>query len=95
MAQAPDADDADPGDHPEFRAGSVSLFGVSNASDPDGKHAGSGLNLTLEITDIVDKLHLSGNFNADDLSVHIVPLEEVSEAANIRIGRLSLHRQFK
>ncbi len=85
---------ADPADNAEHRAGAVSLFGVSEASDPAGRHGGGGINATLEITDIVDKLHLGGNFDVEELSVQIVPMGNISEAAKVRIGRISIYRQF-
>lgn len=84
---------ANPSDHPENLAGTVSLFGVSRASDPDDSHAGSGLTLTVEITDVVDRLHLGNAFDVKDLSVHLVPITEVPEAAATEIGRISVYRQ--
>ena len=39
-----------PGQHPELLAGSVGLFGLRQASAPDGKHGGKGMNFTLDIT---------------------------------------------
>ncbi|MHC1559974.1 tyrosinase family protein [Actinomycetospora sp. C-140] len=74
-------------------AGGVSLFGVSAASDPAGEHAGSGLDIVLEITRIVDALHLDDAFDVDDLEVRIVPVTPVPEDADITIGRVGLYRQ--
>ena len=85
--------DGDPADHPENLAGTVSLFGLSRASDENDLHAGSGLNLTVEITAVVDRLHLGGGFDADDLSVHMVPITPVPAAAQIKIGRISIYRE--
>jgi len=82
-----------PADHPERLAGSVSLFGVAKASIVDGEHAGQGVTLDLEITDIVDTLHLSGALNAGPLDVRIVPLNPIPETAKITIGRVSIFRQ--
>jgi tyrosinase len=84
---------ASPVDHPELRAGSVALFGVSEASLPDGEHAGQGLTLVLDITKIVDALHLNNALDVDSLDVRIVPLNPVPEAAKISVGRMSLFRQ--
>ena len=86
---------ADPGKNKEYLAGSVSLFGVSQASDPAGKHAGNGITYTLEITKVVDKLHLDHNFDADKLSVDFVPLGNIPDAAKVKIGRISVYRQFE
>ena len=76
-------------------AGGVSLFGVSQASDPDGSHAGNGITFTLEITKIIDKLHLGGDFDVDQLSVEFVPLDTIPDTAEVRIGRISVFRQFE
>lgn len=82
-----------PGDHPELLAGSVALFGLRRASRKDGEHAGQGLSFTLDITDIVDALHLGKQLNADSLHVTIVPNRAVPEQAEITIGRVSVYRQ--
>lgn len=86
---------ADPVGDRDYLAGSVALFGVSQASDADGRHAGNGITYNLDITRIVDKLHLVGAFDADDLSVYLVPMGTIPEAAKVRIGRISVYRQFE
>ena len=74
-------------------AGSIALFGVRKATQADEEHAGKGLTFVLEITKIVDELHLSNAFNADALDVRIAPLNPVPEEANVSIGRISIFRQ--
>lgn len=86
---------ADPVGDKDYLAGTVALFGVSQASDPAGGHAGNGITYTLEITRIVDKLHLSDTFDVNELSVYLVPFENIPEAAKVRIGRISIYRQFE
>jgi len=86
-------DDANPADHPERLAGSVALFGVRKASLADGEHAGQGLTFVLEITNIVDALHLNSALDVDALDVRIVPVRPVPEEAQISIGRVSIFRQ--
>ena len=49
---------AKPGDHPELLAGSVGLFGLRKSSLPDSAHGGQGLTFVIDITKIVDALHL-------------------------------------
>jgi tyrosinase len=83
--------DADPADHPDRLAGTVSLFGVSAASDPDGPTAGSGINQVMEITEIVDALHLSGD-GLERLDVRFVPATPAGSGANVSIGRLSVFK---
>jgi tyrosinase len=86
-------DGADPAQHPDNLAGSIALFGVRKASLADAKHAGDGLTFVLEITHVIDKLHLSGALNAAQLDVRLVPRNPVPEGAKISIGRISVFRQ--
>ena len=86
-------DGADPARYPDHLAGSVSLFGVSKATSADTEHAGDGLTLVLEITHVIDTLHLAGALDASQLHVRLVPLNPVPEAAQISIGRISVVRQ--
>ena len=84
---------ASPEDHPERMAGSIALFGVRKASLPTGEHGGQGLTFVLEITKIVDALHLDNAFDINSLDVHLVPTRPVPEAAQVSIGRISVFRQ--
>jgi tyrosinase len=84
---------AKPSDHPELFAGSIGLFGLQRASAADGKHGGGGLNLVLDITDIVDALHLKNALNVDSLNVRIVPEPQVRDEDQITVGRVSIYRQ--
>jgi tyrosinase len=84
---------AKPADHPELMAGSVGLFGLSNATSDDGTHGGRGLNFVLEITKIVDAMHLNNALGVDSLQVTIVPHRPVPTAAEITVGRVSIYRQ--
>jgi len=81
-----------PGDHPELLAGTVGLFGLHSASFKEGKHGGRGLNFVLEITKIVDALHLNNALGLDSLRVSIVPVKPVPENAQITVGRVSVYR---
>ncbi len=81
----------DPNDYPDRFAGTVSLFGVSAASAPEGPTAGSGVNQVLEITRIVDALHLSGDDLAR-LDVQFVPSNAATEKAQIQIRRLNVFK---
>ena len=84
---------ATPADHPERLAGSIALFGVRKASRVDGAHAGQGLTFVLDITNIVDSLHLANALDVDALDVRIVPVKSVPDAAQVSIGRVSIFRQ--
>jgi len=83
----------DPAQHPELLAGSIALFGVRKATLAEGAHAGDGLTFVLEITHIIDAMHLAGALNASQLQVRLVPIKPVPEAAQISIGRISIFRQ--
>jgi tyrosinase len=83
----------DPAQHPELLAGSIALFGVRKATVANGEHAGDGLTFVVEITHIIDALHLAGALNVSQLRVRLVPIKPVLEAAQISIGRISIFRQ--
>lgn len=74
-------------------AGSVSLFGVSLASVADEKHGGQGLTFSLNITPIVDQLHLDNNFTGADLDVSIEPFKPLTPDKQVQIGRVSIYRK--
>lgn len=84
---------ANPADHPELLAGSIALFGARKATLADGEHGGQGLTFVLEITKIVDALHLQDALDVDSLNVRIVPVKPVPEAAQVSVGRVSIFRQ--
>jgi len=75
-----------------IRAGSISLFGLEQASQPDGDHAGNGLNKTLEITKAIDAMKLDPA-QADALDVEIIPRSDVRKQDEIKVGQISVYRQ--
>lgn len=74
-------------------ADTVALFGVRKATVGEGEHAGQGLNVVIDISAIVDQLHLKDTIDVDQLDVRIVPLRHVPEEAEVSIGRISIFRQ--
>ena len=86
---------ADPAQHPENLAGVVSLFGARAASKADGPHAGSGLTQTIEITDIVDAMHLKGQLNTQALDVKFVAQTPLPEKNKVDVGRVRIYRQSR
>ena len=86
-------DDENPAKHPDVLAGSVALFGVRKATVASGGQGGDGLTFVLDITHVIDALHLAGAFNLAKLQVRLVPLKPVPETAQISIGRVSVYRQ--
>ena len=79
----------DGGETTERLAGSVSLFGVSAASDESGPNAGSGINQVIEISEVVDALHISGD-RLDALRIRFVPADDTVAAADFSIERVSV-----
>jgi hypothetical protein len=73
-------------------AGSIGLFGVEAASDPDEHHGGGGLNKTLEVTEIFDNLRVQG-VEPEALEVRIAPRNAMRARDEIRVGQISVHRQ--
>jgi len=82
-----------PADHPELMAGSIALFGVRKASDPDEEHGGKGLTYVLDISNIVDGMHLGNKLDVDKLDVRLVPVRPVPASAQVTIGRIGIYRQ--
>lgn len=86
-------DGANPANYPRNLAGNIALFGVRKASVADDTHAGDGLTFVLDISDLIDRLHLSGALDAGQLDVRLVPRRPVPDEAQISIGRISIFRQ--
>jgi len=84
---------ANAADYPDHQAGHVALFGVREATEPDGEHAGHGLNLVLDITNIIDQMHLKNAFDVDKMDVCLIPAHPVAKQDRITIGRISIYRE--
>ena len=80
-----------PQEHPANLAGIVTLFGLNEASALDRQHGGNGLNKVLEITKVIDRLHLAGVEELSELSLRLV-LRHGRES-DVSIGRISIYRQ--
>ncbi|WPU91623.1 tyrosinase family protein [Mucilaginibacter sabulilitoris] len=76
----------------QILAGTISLFGLRKASKKESHHGG-GLTFLLDITNIIDDLHLNNALSSESLDVLILPNNEVPEKAEITIGRVSLYRE--
>lgn len=84
---------ARPDNHPELLAGSAGLFGVSKASEPDDEHGGEGLNFVMDITKIIDEMHLRNALETDSLDISVVPYQPIDESADITVGRVNIYRK--
>jgi tyrosinase len=74
-------------------AGYISLFGLRRASKADSAHGGGGLSFLLDITDVIDTLHLSNSLDANTLDVMIMPGNEIPANSEISVGRVSIYRE--
>ena len=73
--------------------GTAALFGLRRASLQDGEHGGTGLTLTFDITDAIDKLFLANALDEDSLDVRIEPDNAFADMAQLTVGRVSVYRQ--
>jgi tyrosinase len=84
---------ANPDNYPDLLAGTVGLFGLRRASLADGRHLGGGLSFLLDISRIVDLMHVGDALNSNTLRVTIVPNRPVPEDAEVTVGRVSVYRE--
>lgn len=73
--------------------GHISLFGLHNASLKDDAHGGGGLTIKLDITKVVDHLHLNDLTDISALDVLIQPVNMVTEGNELTIDRISIYRK--
>ncbi len=73
-------------------ANTVSLFGLLQASLGDSAHGSGGLTYKINITHIIDDLHLEGNIDLNSLDVQIKTKNTIPESDEITIGRISIYR---
>jgi tyrosinase len=77
-----------PTEHPELRAGSLSTFGMYEASQVSDIHGGGGKTVVLDMTSVRDTLMQQGRWQPGRLRVVFRPVvpalpEEVAEAAGL------------
>jgi tyrosinase len=85
--------DEQPDDDGRLLAGHVALFGERQATVRDGQHAGEGLSFILDITPIIDRLHVANALDRDSLQVNISPNRPLPEGAEVQVERISVYRQ--
>jgi tyrosinase len=84
-----------PEDHPDNFVGTISMFGVSNASRQDQGRAGNGVSQVFEITHILDALHAKGGLaGLDHLDVRFVP-EALAPGPGASIGKVRILRSSR
>ncbi len=72
-------------------AGHFSLFGIRRATNKDGHAGGGGLTVRLDISTIVDQLHLDNDFT-NTLDILIQPNGPNSNDNHCTIDRVSIYR---
>jgi tyrosinase len=93
----------DPADHRELFAGLLPMFGVAEASDPTRDHPASGLQYTLDITEVAQTLQERGDWDPNEMRVTFVPKRRGTQASElvaevaaavpvpVQVGRVSLY----
>ncbi|MCD0456837.1 tyrosinase family protein [Chryseobacterium sp. LC2016-27] len=75
-------------------AGFISLFGLRNASLGDSHGGRNGLSFSLDITNIIDELHLENDLDTiNSLDIAVTPDNEILADAKITVGRVSIYRE--
>lgn len=77
---------ADAADHPERRAGQISMFGVPEASRGDERHGGGGLTFSFEITAVARGLEDAGDWDPERLRVTFTPVRSVARGGQGEAG---------
>jgi tyrosinase len=89
----------DPAHHTELYAGLLPMFGLSEATNPAGDHPANGLQYSLDITEVAQRLAADDAWDPGEMRVTFVPdrwgdeLETAAAApsAPVQVGRVSLH----
>ncbi len=83
-------------EHPDQKAGHFSMFGVTEASQPEQEHGGSGLNFSFDITGLARRLQDSGDWDPKALHVSVAPTaaspEETAVDGDVKIGRIGVYQ---
>ena len=93
-------------DHPdaaaykEHHAGALPMFGVVQASTPSDRHPGDGLNFSLDITQLVNRLKARNAWDEKNIRVTFAPRGAGDKTPTalpvrhqpIRVGRVSLYK---
>jgi len=80
-----------PAQHEELFVGSMPTFGVTEASNIQHPHGGSGLTHVLDITAVVDRLAAQGDWDAGKVRVSFLPRKPLKPGAQVQVGRVSVY----
>jgi tyrosinase len=81
------------GNKESYYAGSLSFFGVEEASIPSLHQSGSGQHYALDVSELMNKLRSLPNWDESKLDVSIEPTRELDKGASVTIGRISLYSE--
>ncbi|MGH7136216.1 MAG: hypothetical protein ACREHD_10785 [Pirellulales bacterium] len=84
----PDGADTDTSD--DYFVGRVAMFGIKQASDPNGQHGGGGQNFAFDITELYHQLDDKNLIDPAKLKVTFVPVDPVA-GPQVTVGRVSLY----
>ncbi|MFZ6872969.1 hypothetical protein ACO0LF_12975 [Undibacterium sp. Di27W] len=71
-------------------AGTLGFYGLESSSTPGLEHNGSGMNIILDITDLLKGLRNRSDWSEQALHVSLLPREPMTANAAASIGRISL-----
>lgn len=80
----------DPSAYDDRFVARAAMFGVAQATDPQGLHGGGGLTFAFEITDLYHRLSDANEIDPHHLRVSFVPVSPVG-APHVSVGRISVY----
>ncbi|NLR16665.1 tyrosinase family protein [Pseudoalteromonas peptidolytica] len=69
--------------------GKVGLFGLTQASTPSVRHAGTGINVELDATEAFNQLRSQPDWSFEKVEIELEPSRELGEA-RVTVGRVSV-----
>ena|ERR1700722_11439435 len=83
-------DGADPDKSEDHFVARLTMFGIKQASDPNGQHGGGGQNFAFDITDLYFQLDDKNLISPNNLKVTFVPVNP-ARSPHVTVGRVSLY----
>lgn len=74
-------------------AGTISFFGLEDASASDEHNSGSGLIEVVEVTKLIEELRSQPNWDENKLDIEIRPNRKVDDGVKVSVGRISLYSE--
>ncbi len=66
------------------------MFGIKQASDPQGRHGGGGQNFAFDITQLYHRLAGKRQLDPSNLRLTFVPVSPIG-TPHVTVGRISLY----